>query len=311
LGLPDPSCQASLLGHPDGSLLFCNPAHAKSRSTLMVRTSPDGGQTWSSGRLVDPRASNSSCMSVLKDGRIALLYEGEGGLHLARFWPENTNLAAVPQPRQETNDHSAWWLGWPARKLETAKQARPELLFLGDALTQGWEDAGAKIWKLHYGSRNAANYGFEGDATQNLLWRIEHGALDELRPRLIVLLIGASNLKNSDFTPAQIAGGIGAVLERLAQKCPSSRVLLLGLLPQDSSPVGEMRRKGEAVNALLPPLADGKRVFLLNINHVFLNAEGALSHTIAPAPMHLTTKGYTLWAEAIESTVQALLEPAP
>ncbi len=311
LTLPDPSCQASLLGHPDGSLLFCNPANSKARATLTARTSLDGGRTWSSGRLVDPRASNSSCMSVLKDGRIALLYEGESGLHLARFWAESTNLAAVPQPRQEAKDLSAWWLGWPARKIDKAKQARPDLLFLGDSLTQGWEDAGAKVWKLHYETRNAANYGFEGDATQHLLWRIEQGALDGLNPKLIVLLIGASNLKNSEFTPAQIAGGIGAVLERIGQRCPSARILLLSIFPRDVLAGSEMRRKGEAVNALLPPLADGKRIFLLNINHVFLNDDGALSYKTSPDPTHLSPRGYALWAEAIEPTLRLLLEPAP
>jgi lysophospholipase L1-like esterase len=309
--LPDPSCQASLLGQPGGSLLFCNPASSKARSSLTVRTSLDGGQTWSNGRLLDPRASNASCMSALMDGRIALLYEGDGGLHFARFWPEDTNLAAVPQSRDETKIDAAWWLGRPARRLEEAKAAHPELLFLGDSLTQGWEEAGAKIWKLHYERRKAANYGFAGDSTQHLLWRIERGALEGLSPRLIVLLIGASNLNHRDVTPAQIAGGIGAVLERIGQNCPSSRVLLLALFPRDVTADGELRRKSEEVNLLLPRLADGKRVFLLNINHVFLLAGGVLSNHISPAPMSLTTKGYALWAEAIEPTVQALLEPSP
>jgi lysophospholipase L1-like esterase len=307
--LPDPSCQASLLAHPGGSLLFCNPASATARSSLTVRTSLDGGITWSSGRLLDPRASNSSCMSALKDGRIALLYEGDGGLHLARFWPEDANLAAVPQSRDQTNARTEWWLGRPGRKLQEAKEAQPDLLFLGDSLTQGWEDAGAKVWKLYYEHRNAANFGFEGDSTQHLLWRIERGALDGLSPKLIVLLIGAYNANHRDFTPDQIVGGVEAVLERIRQKCPSSRVLLLGLLPRDLLADSELRHKGEKVNALLPSLADGKRVFFLNINHVFLNPRGVLSHNLSPAPLQLTRQGYALWAEAIEPTVQAMLAP--
>jgi beta-glucosidase len=75
-------------------------------------------------------------------------------------------------------------------------------------------------------------------------------------------------------------------------------------------PGGQLRQQCEAVNALLPPLADGKRVFLLNINHVLLTAEGVLSHNISQDPLHLTPKGYSLWAEAIEPTVQMLLDPA-
>jgi hypothetical protein len=183
-------------------------------------------------------------MSALKDGRIALLYEGDGGLHLARFWPEDANLAAVPQSRDPTNARTEWWLGRPGRKLQEAKEAQPDLLFLGDSLTQGWEDAGAKVWKLHYEHRNAANFGFEGDSTQHLLWRIERGALDGLSPKLIVLLIGAYNANHRDFSPDQIVGGVEAVLERIRQKCPSSRVLLLGLLPRDLLADSELRHTG-------------------------------------------------------------------
>jgi sialidase-1 len=309
--LPDPSSQASLLGHPDGSLLFSNPASSKARATLTARTSFDGGQTWSSGRLVDPRASNGSCMSLLKDGRIALLYEGEGGLHLARFWPENTNLAAVPLPRRDADGQPTPWPGRFARKLETVRQAHPDLLFLGDGLTQGWESAGAKVWKLHYGQRNSAHAGFEGDSTQHMLWRIEHGALDGIHPKLIVLLVGASNLKDRELTPNQVTEGIGAVLGSIGRKCPSSKVLLLSLFPRDVLPGGDLRRKGEAVNALLPRFADGKRVFLLNINHVFLNPAGTLSQHISPDQLLLNTTGYALWAEAIEPTLQSLLETTP
>jgi lysophospholipase L1-like esterase len=311
LALPDPSCQASLLGLPGGPILFCNPASPKARSSLTVRTSLDGGQSWSSGRLVDPRTTNASCMSALADGRIALLYEGDGGLHLARFWPEDTNLAAVPQARDERKGDAAWWVGRPARRLDEAKASQPDLLFLGDSPIQGWEDAGAKTWKLHYENRNAANFGFDGDSTQHLLWRIERGALDGLSPRLIVLLIGARNVDRKDFTPSQIADGTRAVLERIRQKCPSSRILLLALFPRDALADTELRSKEAEVNQLLPKLADGKRVFLLNINHVFLPTGNVHSRLISPAPPYLSPKGYALWAEAIEPTVQALLEPPP
>jgi lysophospholipase L1-like esterase len=310
LGMTDPTSRAALLRCDDGSLVFCNPVNPKVRATLTVRTSWDDGQTWSDGRLVDPRTSNTPSMSILGDGRIAVLYEGDGGLHLARFWPENTNLAAVSQPRQDPNQPPSWWLTRHARKLEQTKKKLPDLLFLGDSLTQGWEGPGARVWKAYYEHRNAANYGYDGDSTQHVLWRLARGELDGLNPKLIVLLVGTSNLDTGKFTPTQIAGGIGAVLESIKQKCPSSNILLLALFPRDMLPGGQLRQQCEAVNALLPPLADGKRVFLLNINHVLLTAEGVLSHNISQDPLHLTPKGYSLWAEAIEPTVQMLLDPA-
>jgi lysophospholipase L1-like esterase len=309
--LPDPSTRASLLRTADGSLLFCNPASPRARATLTVRSSKDDGRTWKNGRLIDPRTTNSSCMSLLADGRIAVLYEGEGGLHLARFWPEDANLAAVPQSRQDPLLPPGWWLYRHTQKLKQTKETQPGILFLGDGLTHDWEGAGAKVWKPYYGHRDAANYGYEGDATHHVLWRIQHGELDGLHPKLIVLNVGTANMASGKFTPSQTADGIRAILEALEQKCPSARVLLLALFPQGFRAADELRQNCEEVNALLSPLADGKRVFLLNINHVFLNPGGNLLNDTFSDPLHLTTKGYALWAEAIEPTVQTLLEPTP
>lgn len=73
--VPDPTCMASLVRHPSGPLLFSNPASAKQRVALTIRSSTDGGRTWSAGRLLDPRPCAYSCMAVLKDGSIGVLYE--------------------------------------------------------------------------------------------------------------------------------------------------------------------------------------------------------------------------------------------
>jgi sialidase-1 len=73
--LPDPTCQASLVAHPSGALVFTNPASARERKGLTVRVSDDGGKTWSAGRVLDPRPSAYSCLAVLRDGTLGVLYE--------------------------------------------------------------------------------------------------------------------------------------------------------------------------------------------------------------------------------------------
>lgn len=73
--VPDPTCMASLLRHPKGFLLFANPNSARQRKALTLRTSTDGGRTWSAGRLLDPRPCAYSCLTVLSDGSIGVLYE--------------------------------------------------------------------------------------------------------------------------------------------------------------------------------------------------------------------------------------------
>jgi len=73
--VPDPTCMASLVSHPDGMLLFSNPNSANTRVALTIRRSSDGGRTWSDGRLLDSRKCGYSCLTVLKDGSIGVLYE--------------------------------------------------------------------------------------------------------------------------------------------------------------------------------------------------------------------------------------------
>jgi len=72
---PDPTCMASLVRHPKGPLLFSNPNSARERVALTIRTSTDDGKTWSDGRLLDPRPCGYSCLTVLKDESIGVLYE--------------------------------------------------------------------------------------------------------------------------------------------------------------------------------------------------------------------------------------------
>ena len=58
-----------------GVLVFSHPDSPDQRVAMTIRTSRDGGRTWSAGRLLDPRPSAYSCLSVLKDGRLGILYE--------------------------------------------------------------------------------------------------------------------------------------------------------------------------------------------------------------------------------------------
>ncbi len=87
MAVTDPTCMASLIRHPDGPLLFSNPNDTKQRISLTVRSSIDGGRSWSKGQMIDPGGAMYSCMTVLNDGRIGILYESveDDGLVFVRF----------------------------------------------------------------------------------------------------------------------------------------------------------------------------------------------------------------------------------
>ena len=78
--LVEPVCQASFLRYTDSKthgrsrLLFSNPASIR-RNMMTVRMSYDEGKTWPVMKLLDPRFGAYSCLTVLPDMEIGLLYE--------------------------------------------------------------------------------------------------------------------------------------------------------------------------------------------------------------------------------------------
>ena len=92
--LVEPSCQASFIRYTDvrdgdakNCLLFSNPADAAERVSMTVRLSYDEGKTWPMSRVIHLGSSAYSCLTVLPDGTIGLLYEREGynEIAFARF----------------------------------------------------------------------------------------------------------------------------------------------------------------------------------------------------------------------------------
>ena len=210
---------------------------------------------------------------------------------------------ALTEPAARTDE------GWVKRQEqinERAKQGDIELIFLGDSITQGWEGAGKEVWDKYYGARKAANMGIGGDGTQHILYRLDHGNIDGLKPKALVLMIGTNNSPGDTYTAEQIADGIGAIITKLRTKLPETKILLLAIFPRSERP-DATREKNAKVSELASKLADGKMVYYMDIGKEFLGPDGVLSKEIMPDFLHLTPKGYEIWAKAIEAKLTELL----
>jgi lysophospholipase L1-like esterase len=187
--------------------------------------------------------------------------------------------------------------------LVIAKKGQVDLLFLGDSITQGWNEN--TVWQRFYGPRHAANFGIGGDRTQHVLWRIQNGELDGIEPKVVVLMIGTNNLQ--DDTPAEIAQGIKSIVGELRMRLPKARILLLGVFPRSPKP-SSARDRIKSINEKIAGLADGTKVQFLDISSAFLNADGTISADVMPDYLHLSLKGYRHWAEAMEPTLWSILD---
>jgi lysophospholipase L1-like esterase len=203
---------------------------------------------------------------------------------------------------------------------EIAKKGEAQLVFLGDSITHGWEGKGKAIWEQTWAPLGAANFGIGGDRTEHVLWRIDHGNFDGIKPKEIVLMIGTNNTGHQDrpqkeldgaiyqCSAQQTADGIKAILAKLQQKCPEARILLLAIFPRGADKEDRFRRQNEATNAIVKGFADDKKVFFLDIGDKFLEADGTLPKSVMPDLLHPNEKGYQIWSDAIESKVKELLK---
>lgn len=231
--------------------------------------------------------------------------------------PPPPELAELPAPVPLDKPEALPW--WTARHAALRAQAQamraagqaPQLVFLGDSITHGWDDVGQPVWQARYAARPALAMGCWGDRTEHLLWRLQHGALDNLAPRLLVLLIGTNDSGDLQAPPARTAAGVWRLLDELQRRLPASRVLLLALLPREHAPEAPLRQLNEAVNTRLRALADGQRVHFLDVGAALTDAAGWLDPALLPDQLHLSEAGYRRLADAIDPTLDRLLAAAP
>jgi lysophospholipase L1-like esterase len=211
----------------------------------------------------------------------------------------------APRTREYPWMSTAVWKKKHEAHVAIAKKGGVDLLFVGDSITEGW--AGTQVWYETYAPRKAANFGIGGDTTQNVLWRLENGAGEGLSPKVVVLLIGTNNFGLHGDQPADVAKGVTAVVGSLRSRFPAAKILLPAVFPRDRKPDTAFRRKIAELNAAVAKLDDGKAVRFLDIGAKFLAADGTLPADVMPDALHLSEKGYRIWAEAMEPLLKELL----
>jgi lysophospholipase L1-like esterase len=218
-----------------------------------------------------------------------------------------------PIPRTDRNSQIAH-----AQLLEKAKKGRIDVYFLGDSITRRWGATDypqlLEHWKASFHGWNAANFGWGGDTTQNILWRIYNGELDGVNPKVVVLQAGTNNVGNR-FLPGseqekveQVVRGIKAIIDLIQIKAPQATIILVGIFPRnDNMAVMPVINK---INERIASFADGKQVRYLNINDRLADSEGRLFEGVTdPDKLHLSLKGYQIWADALKPILQELLGP--
>ncbi len=191
--------------------------------------------------------------------------------------------------------------------LRRGKEGPIGVLFLGDSITERWTSA-PTVWNKYFGEWQPANFGIGGDRTQHVLWRIANGELDGISPKVLVLMIGTNN-SNTD-EPGPIVTGITKIVQEIRGKLPETRILLLAVFPREAKrdlPANRPMERVKEVNARIAKLDDGRMIRFMDINDKLL-VDGKVHKDIMPDGVHLTEKGYEIWAQAIKPTLDEMMK---
>ena len=187
-------------------------------------------------------------------------------------------------------------------KLREAKNSKVDFVMIGDSITYSW----SKYPNVFEGS-NLLNLGFPGDRTQNVLWRIENGALDGISPKLVTLMIGTNNIHDTKKAypadkPADIFAGIQAIVTEVRTRLPKSKIVVFSIFPRKA---GSENDRAKEVNTLLPQIEDGKYVSHLDLNHLLSNENSQQNKVFYDRDLlHLNRQGYLVWSKALKPLLE-------
>jgi lysophospholipase L1-like esterase len=227
--------------------------------------------------------------------------------------PPPSIAADLAVPRTDANSLIAH-----TQLVEKAKKGGIDIYFEGDSITRRWGATDypqlLANWNRNFFGWNAADFGWGADRIQNILWRLNNGELDNVNPKIVVLLAGTNNVGNAipegtqDAVAADVTRGMQALVAAIRSKAPEATVIVTGIFPRNDNlavlPVINQ------INANLAKLADQPKVRYLNINDQLADAHGRLFDGMMTADkLHPAEKAYQVWANALKPIVQELVGP--
>jgi lysophospholipase L1-like esterase len=224
---------------------------------------------------------------------------------LSVFVANAAELESTTPIAAKTNTE-AWWNSNCDRIDTDIKKmnGKIDVAFVGDSITARWRVE--ELWNKHWSSFQTVNMGIGGDQTQHVLWRLQNGDLEGYKAKVFVVMIGTNNLWSKTSEPADAAAGVKAVLDLIQSKQPQAKILLMSLLPVGEKP-NPGREKRLAVNPLIKKLAGGS-IEYIDIYDKYIQADGSISKEVMHDFLHLSPKGYDIWAESISEKIKTIIK---
>ncbi len=235
--------------------------------------------------------------------------------------PKNT--AVIPASKLEEDSYD-WWVRHDD-VLAVKDSLNPDIVLIGNSITHFWggkypplkyadgtsrKPNGPNSWDSTFLNHRVLNLGFGWDRTQNVLWRLDHGELDALDPKLVIIHLGTNNTsetKNARMnTASEIVDGIKAVCMRVRSKVPRAKIVLMQIFPREEKPDNPRRILINETNKILVQFAKENDFTLLDISSKMLTKDGILTKKLTLDFCHPTDAGYQIWGDALKPYIKAI-----
>lgn len=192
------------------------------------------------------------------------------------------------------------WLKKRSSWAERIQQDQAAIVFLGDSITQGWDDD----FGGSFSEVKTANRGISGDTTRGMLIRLDEDVL-QLNPAAVVLLMGTNDLEEG-AQPQTIAANFQLIIDRLQEQQPEMPIIVCEVFPSSDSkkrPADKIKK----INELYRQAVQGDpHITVVDTWTLFADENGDAKIEEFPDLLHPNEAGYAKWAAALRPVLATL-----
>ena len=159
-------------------------------------------------------------------------------------------------------------------------------LLVGDSITEAW------LWHSDLLPGSVANHAVGWDVLSGGISRLPTSAADA--PDRIFVMMGTNDI-SAGRTDAQIRADFDAYLTGLKAQHPKAQLIAQSILPRELS----LAARINGLNTEYAKIAAKHGATFVDLTPIFAAPDGTLREDVTEDDLHLTEKGYALWADAI------------
>ncbi|MCB0669792.1 MAG: SGNH/GDSL hydrolase family protein [Saprospiraceae bacterium] len=212
--------------------------------------------------------------------------------------PVGNSVTSIPRTQYREPDN----YDWEERHRDIIllnRQENPEIVFFANSIIHFWgglpqtkKRVEEESWSDYFTPMGVRNFAYGWDRVENVLWRIYHGELEDIKPKKILVMIGTNNLHLN--TDPEILEGLDLLIRGIKIRQPAAEIIFMGLLPRR-----EYEERIFNLNEKIAILAGNLNVDYQYIGDIFLKENKKIDEHLFSDGLHPNATGYIKMREAL------------